>query len=190
LLHTHTHTQNANRYQPHQQAKVKEVETAMIMRALAMEGSVSGEHGVGVGKIAHILAEHGVDHVDLQRAVKRAIDPRNIMNPGKVFILPREPGAYAAACGMHARCAACRRFAAIALDWTAALCHCTRELSGRSSSSSSEPSLGFTLPASALLWGPPTLCACAFLRSGGCCDMPAIYHETEGGEATGTYKHS
>lgn len=35
---------------------------------------------------------HGEDHINLQRAVKRAIDPKNIMNPGKIFILPRVPG--------------------------------------------------------------------------------------------------
>ena len=49
-----------------------------------MGGSVSGEHGVGVGKIAHICEEHGEDHMNIQRAVKRALDPTNIMNPGKV----------------------------------------------------------------------------------------------------------
>ena len=50
----------------------------------SMGGSVSGEHGVGVGKIAHICEEHGEDHMNIQRAVKRALDPTNIMNPGKV----------------------------------------------------------------------------------------------------------
>ena len=63
-----------------------------ISRAIAMGGTVSGEHGVGIGKIAQIAEEHGEDHINIQRAVKRALDPQNIMNPGKVFILPVHEG--------------------------------------------------------------------------------------------------
>lgn len=79
-------------YQPDRQMDVLELENRMIERALRYDGTVSGEHGVGVGKIGHIIAEHGEDHINLQRAVKRALDPRNIMNPGKIFILPRHEG--------------------------------------------------------------------------------------------------
>lgn len=79
-------------YQPERQGDVLELEHRMIQRALGYEGTVSGEHGVGVGKIGHIVEEHGEEHINLQRAVKRALDPRNIMNPGKIFILPRHPG--------------------------------------------------------------------------------------------------
>lgn len=79
-------------YQPQEKSRVVEVERRMISRAIAMEGTVSGEHGVGVGKIAHILEEHGAAHLDVQRSIKRALDPHNILNPGKLFILPRQPG--------------------------------------------------------------------------------------------------
>ena len=79
-------------YQPEEKARVQEIEHRMIDRALAYEGTVSGEHGVGVGKIAHIIAEHGEDQINVQRSIKRALDPKNIMNPGKIFILPRKPG--------------------------------------------------------------------------------------------------
>jgi len=61
-------------------------------RAISMEGTVSGEHGVGIGKIIHIEEEHGKDHIELRRAIKRGWDPKNIMNPGKLFILPTVPG--------------------------------------------------------------------------------------------------
>jgi D-lactate dehydrogenase (cytochrome) len=52
-----------------------------------MGGTVSGEHGVGVGKVAHIAEEHGPVHMDLMRKLKRTLDPDNIMNPGKMLTL-------------------------------------------------------------------------------------------------------
>ncbi|TXL71507.1 FAD-binding protein [Vineibacter terrae] len=56
----------------------------MVARALELGGTCTGEHGVGLGKIKYLYAEHG-ESVSLMRAVKRAIDPDNIMNPGKIF---------------------------------------------------------------------------------------------------------
>jgi len=58
----------------------------MVERALAMDGTCTGEHGVGEGKIKYLEAEHG-NGVALMRAIKKAIDPDNIMNPGKIFVL-------------------------------------------------------------------------------------------------------
>jgi len=60
------------------------VNDRMVARALELGGTCTGEHGVGMGKIKYLYAEHG-EAVSLMRAVKRALDPDNIMNPGKIF---------------------------------------------------------------------------------------------------------
>jgi D-lactate dehydrogenase (cytochrome) len=56
----------------------------MVMRALAMDGTCTGEHGIGIGKLDFLVAEHG-EAVSVMRQIKRAIDPDNIMNPGKIL---------------------------------------------------------------------------------------------------------
>jgi D-lactate dehydrogenase (cytochrome) len=48
---------------------------------------VSGEHGVGVGKMKHIIEEHGKEYINLMRRIKKALDPNSIMNPNKIFAL-------------------------------------------------------------------------------------------------------
>jgi D-lactate dehydrogenase (cytochrome) len=53
-------------------------------RALAMEGTCTGEHGIGAGKIHFMVSEHGAGTVDLMRTLKAAVDPQGIMNPGKI----------------------------------------------------------------------------------------------------------
>jgi D-lactate dehydrogenase (cytochrome) len=57
----------------------------LVERAIAMEGTCTGEHGVGQGKIKYLQAEHGQPALDLMRLLKRSIDPDNIMNPGKIL---------------------------------------------------------------------------------------------------------
>ena len=62
---------------------IKGFNQRLIMRALSMDGTCTGEHGVGSGKIDFLTAEHG-EAVSLMRTVKQAFDPKNLMNPGKV----------------------------------------------------------------------------------------------------------
>ena len=59
----------------------------LVRRALAMEGTCTGEHGVGQKKMKYLEIEHGRPALDLMRTLKRAIDPQNIMNPGKIVSL-------------------------------------------------------------------------------------------------------
>ena len=59
----------------------------LVERALRMDGTCSGEHGVGQGKIRYLAQEHGAG-VDVMIAIKKALDPLNILNPGKIFALP------------------------------------------------------------------------------------------------------
>ena len=56
----------------------------LVERAMAMEGTCTGEHGVGQGKMKYLAAEHGEPALALMRRLKRAIDPDDIMNPGKI----------------------------------------------------------------------------------------------------------
>ena len=77
-----------DRHDTAEMARVAELLERLTARALAMDGTCTGEHGIGMGKIKYMDAEHG-SGVAVMRAIKRALDPANILNPGK--ILPPPP---------------------------------------------------------------------------------------------------
>ncbi len=71
---------------PDELARAKAANARLIDRALAMGGTCTGEHGIGFGKIASLEREHP-SGIDVMRTIKRALDPHNILNPGKVIRL-------------------------------------------------------------------------------------------------------
>jgi D-lactate dehydrogenase (cytochrome) len=71
---------------PQEAAEVYRLNERLIERAIAMDGTCTGEHGIGTGKQAWLEAELG-GAVDLMRVVKRSVDPQNLFNPGKIFSL-------------------------------------------------------------------------------------------------------
>ena len=72
---------------PAERAKAEELNHTLVARAIALEGTCTGEHGVGLHKMGFLLDEAGAGAVDMMRTIKRALDPKNIMNPGKIFSL-------------------------------------------------------------------------------------------------------
>ena len=72
---------------PAEIAEAERLNDEIVRLALSMDGTCTGEHGVGLHKIGFLLEEAGDDAVELMRRVKRALDPDNIMNPGKIFRL-------------------------------------------------------------------------------------------------------
>jgi D-lactate dehydrogenase (cytochrome) len=57
----------------------------LVNGSLAMDGTSTGEHGVGQGKMKYMEAEHGAAALAAMAAIKRALDPQNILNPGKIL---------------------------------------------------------------------------------------------------------
>ena len=68
---------------PAEVAAAKAFSERLVERALAMEGTCTGEHGVGQGKMKYLAAEHG-PALDVMRTIKHALDPQDLMNPGKI----------------------------------------------------------------------------------------------------------
>jgi D-lactate dehydrogenase (cytochrome) len=69
---------------PEEVKTAKRFSERLVERSLAMDGTCTGEHGVGQGKMKYLLAEHGEPALAAMRAIKRAFDPMGIMNPGKI----------------------------------------------------------------------------------------------------------
>ncbi len=69
---------------PDERARAQAANEAMVFRALELGGTATGEHGVGVGKIKFMRAEHGASY-ELMRQMKKLLDPNGILNPGKIF---------------------------------------------------------------------------------------------------------
>ena len=57
----------------------------IVERAISWGGTATGEHGIGQGKREYLEAEHGPESVEAMRAIKRALDPNDTLNPGKIF---------------------------------------------------------------------------------------------------------
>jgi D-lactate dehydrogenase (cytochrome) len=72
--------------EPNDLEEAQALNTRVVMRALAMDGTCTGEHGIGFGKIDFLEAELG-SAIPAMRAIKRALDPDNILNPGKVVLM-------------------------------------------------------------------------------------------------------
>ncbi|THZ21266.1 FAD-binding domain-containing protein [Aureobasidium pullulans] len=75
---------------PEEKKKVEECVTRMVDRALEMEGTCTGEHGIGLGKKKSLIKELGLDTIGVMQKVKLSLDPHWLMNPGKVFDHPAQ----------------------------------------------------------------------------------------------------
>ena len=69
---------------PEEIAEAARLNDRMVTRALRMEGTCTGEHGVGYGKMDFLVAEHG-EAISVMRMIKQALDPNNLLNPGKIL---------------------------------------------------------------------------------------------------------
>lgn len=77
--------------EPDNEAEMKEVyrlNESMVANALAKGGTCTGEHGVGTGKLKYMRREHGGPAIEMMQAIKQALDPQNILNPGKTVAIP------------------------------------------------------------------------------------------------------
>ena len=70
-----------------ERAEAEALNHQLVGRALALGGTCTGEHGVGLHKMGFLVTEAGEGAVEMMRTIKRALDPHNILNPGKIFAL-------------------------------------------------------------------------------------------------------
>ncbi len=72
---------------PEERATAEQLNQQLVHRALKLDGTCTGEHGIGLHKMDFLVTETGTGAVAMMRSIKRALDPKNIMNPGKIFLL-------------------------------------------------------------------------------------------------------
>ncbi|NVJ91525.1 MAG: FAD-binding protein [Methylocystaceae bacterium] len=72
---------------PDELAEAKRLNANIVERAIAMDGTCTGEHGIGHGKMKYLEREFGPEGLEIMRTLKKALDPNNIMNPGKIVAL-------------------------------------------------------------------------------------------------------
>jgi D-lactate dehydrogenase (cytochrome) len=77
-----------NRSDPLERERVEHVVHSMVDTALEMEGTCTGEHGIGLGKKESLVKELGVETIGVMQAIKKSLDPHWLMNPGKIFDAP------------------------------------------------------------------------------------------------------
>ena len=70
---------------PSERETAERLNVQLVERALRLDGTCTGEHGIGLHKMDFLVTEAGAGAVDMMRTVKHALDPKNIMNPGKIF---------------------------------------------------------------------------------------------------------
>lgn len=70
---------------PSERAMAEDLNNSLVQHALRLQGTCTGEHGVGLHKQGFLVDEAGAIAVDMMRTIKHALDPKNIMNPGKIF---------------------------------------------------------------------------------------------------------
>jgi lactate dehydrogenase (NAD+,ferredoxin) subunit LctD len=83
----HLHPVRHNISREHWQAHLPQLEHDIFTAGIALGGAVSGEHGIGIGKKHFLPLQHGEASLDIMRRIKLALDPDNILNPGKIFDL-------------------------------------------------------------------------------------------------------
>jgi D-lactate dehydrogenase (cytochrome) len=77
-----------NSKDPKERQAVEKCIKDMVDRALEMEGTCTGEHGIGLGKKDSLLKELGIDTINVMKSIKGALDPHWLMNPGKIMEMP------------------------------------------------------------------------------------------------------
>jgi D-lactate dehydrogenase (cytochrome) len=72
---------------PSERELAERLNQELVQRAIDVQGTCSGEHGIGLHKMDFLVREAGEGAISMMRTLKRALDPKNIMNPGKIFSL-------------------------------------------------------------------------------------------------------